>query len=139
MTPSGEATLKKVDRFGKDIASNLAANRQKLMLLWSYSTQIGNLILRQAVQWAEGTKAQAFFQTALAGLQVAQSQAAVVLTTQQAIAAFTAGNIGQGIALSLIASALQSTVIANLINKGQAERLKNQANTYRIMVEAYRA
>ena len=128
-----------MDQFGADTASQLAANRQKLMLLWSYSTQIGNLILRQSIKWAEGTKAQSYFQSALAGLAVAQSEAAVLLTSQQAIAAFTAGNLLQGGALTAIAIALQSTVIMNIINQQHANQLKAQAESYRLAVEAYRS
>ena len=139
MDAASEARLRAMKQFGKDTASALAANRQKLMLLWSYSTQIGNLILRQSIKWSEGTKAQSYFQAALAGLQVAQSEAAVILTSQQAIAAFTAGNFVQGYALTAIATALQSTVIMNIVNQQQAKLLKAQAEAYRLAVEAYRA
>jgi len=138
-TPESEAQMAKVEKFQRDLATKSAAQTQRLMMFWTYGVQITNLMLRGAAKIQAGAGHAAAIQTAIAGLQIAQAQSAVLLTARQAAAAFTQGHMGQGAALLLISAALQSSVFASVINQINAAAVQAQAERYRQQIEAYRS
>jgi len=134
-----DSTIKAVKRDGEAIGKDLDKSKQKIMMIWTYGNQLVNLLLRTAATAFEGTKAAAGIQMAIAGVQIAQAESAVFLTTKQSLAAFTSGNIGQGIILATIALALQSNIVAGIMNKEAARQAAAQAERYRLQIEAYRS
>lgn len=122
----------------KQFNQNLADNHIKLMTLWSYGNQITSMILRQLSVASKGTEAQASIQKIIAGLQIAQQEAAIISTIMQAGAAAQAGSVFNAAMLSAIAVTMQMQIIQMQFNKIAAQKAEDLAEDLQRQIEAYR-
>lgn len=131
--------LADLDKQSNETNEKLEKTKQRLALLWSYGNQIATMLLTNISRAVEGSKQEAVIQEILAGLQIAQQEVSIATTELQAVAAFTSGNILQGILLQSVTVLMQAGVIAAEINRAEAKRAQARAEQLRVQMEAYRA
>lgn len=130
-------SIQQVSNAGQKVAAKIDKDRLKLMTLWSYANQIGNFLLRSLSDIAEGSKYAAHIQTAMMSLQLAQTEAAILQTIQQAMAR-KAVHDWLGFSLLMgIAASMQYGVIRQLQNKARAKRNEEMAQDIADQIEAY--
>jgi hypothetical protein len=130
--------MKEISEEGKQFNKDMDDKRVKLAALWAAGNQMATMLLNQLARASEGTKNQARIQAVLSGLQLAQSQYAVVQAQKQAFLALASQNYVQYGILQALAIGMQSTVIQGVVQQQAALRAERVAEQYQSDVDTWR-
>lgn len=130
--------MREIQKEGLEMDKDLNDKRVKLAALWAAGNQLANMLLSQMARASEGTKHQATVQKVISGLQLAQSEFAVVQAQKQAILAFGSQNYVQFAILQALAISMQATVIQAQIQQTAANRAEEVAQSYQTAVDVWR-
>lgn len=137
-TSDVDAKMQSTETKGAELEKKQESSRIKLAALWSYGNQITSILLQGAAKAAEGTASQAKIQSVIAGLQIAQSEFAIVQTMIQASAAAALGNvIGAGLQYSA-AGLMQLNLLNQVANQIQSRETERKATELSQLMESYK-
>ena len=137
-TSDVDAKMQQTERKGEELDKKNEMAKIKLAALWSYGNQITTMLLQGAAKAAEGTSRSAQIQSVIAGLQIAQSEFAIIQTLLQAKAAIASGNfIGAGLQYSVV-GLMQINLISQFSNQIKAKEAESRANEISQLMESYK-